>query len=330
MTRAAFAAVLLPLLSACASQPPLRELLPADAAPSAELTATPFFAQDEYQCGPAALATVLTAAGVQVTPEELVPLVYLPARRGSLQPELLGAARRHGRVPYTLAPNPSAFLAELAAGHPVLVLQNLGTRQLPGWHYAVLVGYDAAAERAILRSGTTERLEMPWQRFLATSARAEHWAVIVPGPGQLPATAGPQAWVAAVAAVEGAGQPEAARRAYEAGLARWPAEPLLWLGRGNAAYATADSWAAVESFRSAAQLAPANAAVRHNLAQALLDAGCPHSALREARAAAGQARVVTLADAAGALAERAAQAAAGAPEDPPRCDAPSAGAGPGS
>ncbi len=329
MTRAALAAVLLASLSACAAQPPLRELLPADAAQSIELSATPFFAQDEHQCGPAALATVLAAAGVAVGPEEIAPQVYIPLRQGSLQPELLGAARRHGRVPYTLAPDPSAFLAEIAAGHPVLVLQNLGTRQLPGWHYAVLVGYDATAEQAILRSGTTERLVMPWSRFMATSARAEHWAVVVPGPGELPATAQPRSWIAAVAALEGAGQPDAARLAYEAALERWPSEPLLWLGRGNASYATGDLPAAVESFRIAAGLAPANATVRHNLAQALLEAGCPHAALGEARAAAGQTLGGTLAVALLALAERAAAAAAGLSQDPLRCAAPSAGRGPG-
>src|SRR5690606_15890104 len=54
----------------------------------------PFFAQDEYQCGPAALATVLVADGVEVTPEELVDQVYVPARQGSLQIEMLAAPRR--------------------------------------------------------------------------------------------------------------------------------------------------------------------------------------------------------------------------------------------
>ena len=329
MTRAAPAAVLLTLLSACTAQPPLRELLPADAAPSVELSATPFFAQDEYQCGPAALAMVLAAAGVAVIPDELVPQVYLPARQGSLQPELLGAARRHGRVPYTLAPDPSAFLAELAAGRPVLLLQNLGTRQFQGWHYAVLVGYDAAADRAILRSGTTERLVMPWPRFQATSGRAEHWAVVVARPGEVPATAQPRTWIAAVAALEGAGQPDAARLAYEAGLDRWPSEPLLWFGRGNAAYATGDLLTAVESFHRAAGLAPANAAVRHNLAQALLAAGCPHAALDEARAASAQTPGAALADAIEALVGRAGAATADAAEDPPQCASPAAGSGPG-
>ena len=57
------------LLPACATRGPLIE--PGERA--VELAQTPFFPQDRYQCGPAALATVLGAAGVHVTPEELVP-----------------------------------------------------------------------------------------------------------------------------------------------------------------------------------------------------------------------------------------------------------------
>ena len=37
----------------------------------------PFFAQTEFQCGPAALATILAAAGASVTPEALADAVYI-------------------------------------------------------------------------------------------------------------------------------------------------------------------------------------------------------------------------------------------------------------
>ena len=52
----------------------------------------------------AAFAYTLAASGVKMTPDELVPQVYLPARKGSLQVEMLAAARRHGLVAYQLAP----------------------------------------------------------------------------------------------------------------------------------------------------------------------------------------------------------------------------------
>ena len=53
--------------------------------PAVELSAVPFFAQEDYQCGPAALATSLAHFKVAVTPDDLVDKVYLPARQGSLR-----------------------------------------------------------------------------------------------------------------------------------------------------------------------------------------------------------------------------------------------------
>ena len=51
-----------------------------------ELAQVPFFPQEDYECGPAALAMVANAAGVKVSPETLVNHFYLPGRQGSLQP----------------------------------------------------------------------------------------------------------------------------------------------------------------------------------------------------------------------------------------------------
>src|SRR5262249_34976020 len=111
--------------------------LPQGLPPEGGLGAGPLFPQDDYQCGPPALAVVLANAGVKATPQELVPQVSLPARQGSLQVEMLAAARRNGLVSYTLAPSYEALLRELAAGTPVILLQNLGLFE--GWHYAVAI-----------------------------------------------------------------------------------------------------------------------------------------------------------------------------------------------
>ena len=73
------------LLSGCATQ--TKALLSAhhaDLPRQVELKTTPFIAQERYQCGPAALAMSLRAAGFAVDADALVPQVYLPQREGSL------------------------------------------------------------------------------------------------------------------------------------------------------------------------------------------------------------------------------------------------------
>ncbi len=320
MTRAAFAACLLALLSACAAKPPLRQLLPPGAPVAVELAGTPFFPQEDYECGPAALATVLAATGVEVTPDDLVPQVYLPGREGSLQPELLGATRRHGRLAYTLAPDPAAFLAELVAGRPVLVLQNLRTPGFPVWHYAVLVGYDAAVDGVLLRSGRDARVALGWRRFAATVERAGNWGVVVVEPGELPATVEPGPYLAAAAGLESAGRLQEALAAYDAGLARWPDEALLWLGRGNASHATGRLPDALAAYRRASTLAPQNLAASYNLAAALLESGCAQEALNEVERARELAAGTALEDEVGELRDSARIAGAGPQQ--PACAAP--------
>ena len=144
MRGAATALLLAALVSGCAA-PQVAGLLerpPRDLPPSAEIATTPFYAQEDYQCGPASLAALLNHAGRDATPASLAPQVYLPARQGSLQAELLAATRRHGLLAYVLEPRLEALLREIAAGAPVLVLQNLALDWAPQWHYAVAIGYD--------------------------------------------------------------------------------------------------------------------------------------------------------------------------------------------
>jgi len=275
------AAALFVGLAGCAASPPLADGMPPELPRALELRDTPFFPQEDYQCGPAALATVLGTSGVHVQPDALAPQVFLPKRRGSLQAELIGATRRQGRLAYLLPGSGQALLAELAEGRPVLLLQNLGVRQIPFWHYAVLVGYDAERNVAVLRSGRRERQEMRWQSFARSWDRAGRWALTVLPPAVIPREAEARNYLEAVAGIEAAGDRRAAALSYDAAIARWPDEPFAWLGRGNVAYADGNRAAAADAYTRAAILAPRDAATRNNLAQVLADSGCIEEARRQ-------------------------------------------------
>jgi hypothetical protein len=106
--------------------------------PPIQLTDVPFFPQQAYQCGPAALATLLSWSGRPITPDLLVPEVYVPGRKGSFGVEMVATARRHGRLMYPLSPTMEGVLAALEQGYPVLVLQNNGLSMYPVWHFAVV------------------------------------------------------------------------------------------------------------------------------------------------------------------------------------------------
>ena len=296
-------------LTGCAASPPLADGLPASAPRVIELSSTPFFPQDEYQCGPAALATLLVASGAKVTPESLVPEVYVPERRGSLSLELIAATRRHGRLPYVLASTADEMVEELKAGRPVLVLQNLGAARLPAWHYAVLIGYDADRNVALLRSGGERRLEMKWQRFAGAWHRGGRFAMTTLHPAEIPAHAEPARFIEAAAGLEAAGQRRTAAEAYDAAIARWPEDPRAWLGRGNVALGDGDRAAAADAYQRAIMLDPDDAAARNNLAELLLEAGCLDESRAQIERAAALAEGSALAP---AVADSRAKIAAGA------------------
>lgn len=250
----------------------------------AEISATPFFPQNEYQCGPASLAAVLAHAGRKATPDSLLPQVYLPGRKGSLQAEMLATARRHELVAYPLAPRLEDLLREIAAGTPVVVLQNLALDWAPQWHYAVAIGYDLQAREILLRSGVTRRLAMSLDTFERTWARSGHWAMLALPPERLPATAAEMPFLAAAAALERVA-PAAARRSYQAALARWPASAAARIGLGNASYALRDLDAAHAAYLQATVDHPDSADAWNNLAQSLHELGARDDALAAARRA---------------------------------------------
>ncbi|HUQ74884.1 MAG TPA: PA2778 family cysteine peptidase [Burkholderiales bacterium] len=279
--RLAAGVFILVLLSGCASLFPqtavLRDGLPSGLPQSMELRQVPFFAQDEYQCGPAALATVLAAAGAKVTPDDLVSQVYIPERKGSLQVEMLAAARRQGMVSYQLAPRFEDLLREIAAGNPVVVLQNLGLRD--GWHYAVAVGYDYDSAELVLRSGETERYIMRFWTHEFVWRRSGYWAMVALPPDRIPATADESRWLTAVAALERAGNAKAARTAYERFLDRWPANVNAAVGLANTQHTLGDLRAAEQVLRDAEKRDPQSVIVLNNLAQTLSDQGRDTEAL---------------------------------------------------
>ena len=263
------------LLGGCAGLFPqtaaLRDAMPEGLPQRAELKQVPFFPQDEYQCGPAALATVLVSSGVKVTPEELVPQVYLPERKGSLQVEMLAAARRHGRVSYQLAPRFEDLLREIAAGNPVVVLWDQSP--VGSWHYAVAMGYDFDAGDLYLRSGETERerVSFPVHEFMWR--RSGYWAMVALPPERIPATADADRWLSAIAATERAGGAAAARTAYTAYLQRWPRSAPAAIGLANAHYALGELAAAERALRDAVAWDPQSAIALNNLAHTVSEQG---------------------------------------------------------
>ena len=252
--------------------------------PHHRLNAVPFYPQKEYQCGPASLAMVLSWSGPQISPDELTPQVYTPSLKGSLQPAMIAATRRQGKVAYPIN-GASALLQEIAAGHPVIVLQNLGLTWIPVWHYAVVIGYDFNANVIILHSGVTSQKKTAFRTFENTWARGDHWGLLVLPPDRLPATAKEKAWVSAVVGLEKAQQWAAAIKGYQTALHHWPQSFSAHIGLSNSYYARGDLKSATAVLQKTTVRFPHEGVAFNNLAQVLWKQGKKQEAIKAARQA---------------------------------------------
>lgn len=252
--------------------------------PRAMVAGVPFFAQEELQCGPAALAMALHWSGLAVQPSDLTPEVFSPGLQGSLQSGLIGSARRHGRVAYPIAGSES-LLAEVSAGHPVIVLVNLGFFWYPKWHYAVVIGYDQERGEVILHSGLNANEHLNSTVFMNIWKRSEYWGLLILPPDRLPAGVTEEAWLTAVAGLEKAEQWREAAIGYGVAQKRWTQSFGAWMGLGNSRYGLRDHAGAAEAFRRATLLQPENGMAFNNLAHVLAEQGKRKEALDAAQRA---------------------------------------------
>jgi tetratricopeptide (TPR) repeat protein len=268
------------MLAGCASIPPSVSELPVSGQ-AIELEDTPFYPQERYQCGPAALTTALVQSGAGASLEDIVDKVYLPGRQGSLQVELLAATRTEGRLPYVIDGSLGAIWQELEMGRPVLVLQNLGIAAIPRWHYAVVVGIDAERGEVVLRSGTDKRRVTPSRAFLHTWRRSGYWGMVVLAPEQLPAAPDRPRYFKAIAALEQAGRAAEATIAWQTALRHWPGNSVALFGIANTRLVLRDFRAAEDAYRELLVLEPGMFVARNNLALALAGQGKYAAAMEE-------------------------------------------------
>jgi len=272
------------LLGGCAATPQsdsLTDHIPPAYAKPRELTQVPFFPQQAYQCGPASLATIMQAQGLDVSPADLKDQVYIPERKGSLQIEMVAATRRHRLVPYILEPQLNAVLDEINAGQPVLVLQNQGVSWYPQWHYAVIIGYNLQQAELILRSGVTRRYLIRMSTFERTWQRSRYWAMLALKPGKLPVNPDELRYLQAIVGFEQTRDWPLLDQLYHTGLEQWPASRDLRMGYGNVLYAQHRREDAAEQYRRVLEAHPGFAPAHNNLAMVLAEQGHFQHALRQ-------------------------------------------------
>lgn len=218
-----------------------------DNADHVRVAGVPFYPQDGFRCGPAAMAMVLGWSGQDVKPAALNDKV-----KPSADPRrtLAESASHYGRLAYPVT-GTAALLTELAAGHPVLVVQNLGVESRPLWNCVVAIGYDRPQEQVVVHSGEHAGKRISLRLFERLWSDAGQWGLVVLKPGDLPAAARQEDYVKAAYNLRRAGRYWEAVQAYDAALATWPADTDTLMGLGASLYLLGDRHGAAEAYRTA-------------------------------------------------------------------------------
>ncbi len=244
----------------------------------------PFINQEAGQCGPATLTMAFNWARHPVKVEDVLPQVFNPKMKGTLQADMISASRRNGLIAIPIA-GIDSLLAELAAGNPVIVFENLAFSWLPQWHYAIVFGYDLSRKEVIMHSGPEANKRWDMEKFERSWMLGEYWGLVVLPSSKLSATADEVAHVKAASTIEVGPFSQAAQENYQLILKRWPESLGALIGLANLAYEKKDFKNAISHLVKATEFHPNSAFAWHNLAVAQGNARMKKQANRSAQRA---------------------------------------------
>lgn len=233
-----------------------------------QISGLPYIEQEQYFCGPAALASLLHYHHMPESQEQLAEQVFSTTKEGTFQHDMLYALRSRGLLAAPVN-NIRDIIVEVAHGNPVLVLQNLGLSWVPQWHYAVITGYSLNSNQFFLHGGKARRDLMPFSTFAHTWRRADYWGYAVTQPPRLPVTTDTHTLDDLAPRFEELHLPLTAEQTYKALAQRPPVRSQPWFGLGNVYLAQGRFADAEGAYRRGLEIEPENPYIANNLAYAL-------------------------------------------------------------
>jgi ABC-type bacteriocin/lantibiotic exporter with double-glycine peptidase domain len=165
--------LVLPFLISCAAAPTAGP-------PARVIEGVPFYAQEDYQCGPASLAGVMNFWGVDVTPEDIAGEIFSGRAKGTLNIDLALFARGRGLEARYFGGTLEDIRDSIDAGYPPIVLVDLGLWLYRKDHFMVVVGYSEGG--LIVNSGREEHKFVPAEDFVRAWEKAGSWTLLVKAP----------------------------------------------------------------------------------------------------------------------------------------------------
>lgn len=255
--------------------------LPPASSGVATLPHVPPIAQSAYQCGPAALTSVLRGWGRWADAETIGRRLRTPGSRGVLNFMLAQAARDDGLWTELPAGETLEGLREwVRRGVPPIIMVQVGPRGLPVYHFLVITGFDERRRLVYANTGRGTPEAIPAARLLTRWRRAGSWTLIACPPERVdwaidPARAGALAQI-----LDRQGFREQAARWYRTAMAHDPSSVPIRFNLATVYVALGRRAEAKELYEALVRESPGWSPAGNNLAWLALQEHRPADAVR--------------------------------------------------
>lgn len=143
----------------------------------------PFFAQEDYQCGPAALATVMNywyrheGIGKTIGIDEIVRAIYSPTARGVLPVDIENYPKQKGFSTYQFEGSVAEIRKNIDNGVPIIILVDYGLSVYQINHFMVATGY--SDNGIFFNSGRKQREHIKNSSLEKIWKKTGYWALRV-------------------------------------------------------------------------------------------------------------------------------------------------------
>lgn len=147
------------------------------------LSGVPFYRQEDFQCGPAALATVVnywrarSASGNSVTPESIAQEIYSPTAKGVLGMDLELYAKRHRFSSNQYSGSISDLRKLIDQGIPPIIMVDYGFLSIQVNHFIVVTGY--TANGVLANTGREENQSIGERRLESIWKKTGYWTLVL-------------------------------------------------------------------------------------------------------------------------------------------------------